>query len=516
MNKNTLLESLKAIKIDNSLKNKPLYREELISKINKYIPKPDKKGKVLDEIRKKLNTNLANPEKKIKFESEWKPRPTNTTELLNSIVFEAEVENRKSNAFRLNLQDIVIDVSHAKFQITRGNKTAVIELLYPNANGKITIKIQTDGAEDKLIELGLEDPEYIQSFGAYIMKLVDESVKESQEQGQDEMNDYLSSAGQFVPSQGSTLNRGSFSPNWESAQKSDSARMKELMTLVEQEEKIPEPDEEEVTDKDVDNVMGASVGGDAGNGESGEGDEAGFGKEDFSLDAGGGLGGGGGLGSLGGGGGSDFGGFGGGEKEKGVNADEGEIGLEDKSNYMTFRDKTDWTNASLDAMQKLVSTSVADKMQEGTGVVLTSDEILNGTVGMKGDTNYDVIDKFLKVYPELDNIDLKEEDLNQIETKLPSPDFDAWLQQELPKISGEKDVDETLNNEMFEDFKPMGGETEEPVAPIGPEPEFPDLVEKAISSEKEKKEDIKTPEEKEAELEIGGMELPEFPNIGKK
>jgi hypothetical protein len=55
---------------------------------------------------------------------------------------------------------------------------------------------------------------------------------------------------------------------------------------------------------------------------------------------------------------------------------------------------------------------------------------------------------------------IPEEMMNEIEDKLDKNDnqFDAFLQQNLSKITGTETVDNTLNNEMFDDFKPMGGE----------------------------------------------------------
>jgi hypothetical protein len=163
-------------------------------------------------------------------------------------------------------------------------------------------------------------------------------------------------------------------------------------------------------------------------------------------------------------------------------------------------------------MQKLTSNSIAQKMQQGSGVVLTSDEIMNGSVGLKNDMPVDIMDKFLNVYPELDNIEMKESDLDQIEEKLSLNDgqFDAWLQQKLPEITGQNEVSSTLDNEMFEEFDEMGGEAEmDTLAEEEPSPEasFEEFLDDVNP------ESTTTPDEIEAESEVDLEELPELPNL---
>jgi len=184
--------------------------------------------------------------------------------------------------------------------------------------------------------------------------------------------------------------------------------------------------------------------------------------------------------------------------------------------YSTFRDKTDWLNSSLDTMQKLTASAMADTMQKGEGVILTSDEVLNGTVGIKSDSNGDVIDKFLKVYPSLDGIELSESDLISIEEKLSMDDgqFDSWLQTKLPQFLGQDEVSDVLDNEMFDKFEPMGGEEEPEELP---EMEFDEFMEKASSEAgqlpTEESEEEEKADRKAAELEVGETEVNEFPNV---
>jgi hypothetical protein len=515
MDKKKLLGAIELYKKDIGPKeNKILYKKDIISSLSKnVVPKIDEKGKLLDNVRDKLNKDLANPSKEIKFESTWKPKGTTTKEITHRILVEAELENRKPNAFRLNIQPIVLDVTHAKLQATRHGNKAVIEILFPNANDKITLKVQVKGAEDRINEIGLEDPEYMNSFGAYIINVIDEMVLESGENVKTQTDDYIYGSGvttqQTAPN--ADLGSGSFSPNWEAMRESDSTRMKNLMALMEQEndEEETDPVEDDAGDADLINKV---AGVDPSSEDASSTDSSGFSEGDFAIDAGADTSAGDFSSDFGGGfgGSSDFGG----EEKKsgGVNSD-GEVSVESDVKYMTFRDKTDWLNSSLDTMQKLTSSAIANKMQDGSGVIMTSDEILNGTVGIKGDTNYDVIDKFLKIYPELDSIDLTDEQLEQIDEKLSLDDgqFDPWLQQQLPEFTGASEVDETLNNEMFDNFDEMGGEQPEEQQ-IVPEGDITELSELAMDSEEE----VKTPEEIEAEIEVGGSDFNELPNIFEK
>jgi len=149
-----------------------------------------------------------------------------------------------------------------------------------------------------------------------------------------------------------------------------------------------------------------------------------------------------------------------------VNADVSGVEGEPDEEYIQFAQKDDWTQASLDTMQKLTAEATAEQMQDGNGVILSKSDILNGTVGIENDSNYQILNKFLKVYPELDGVDITGAIMNEIEDKLSKDDgqFDAFLQQNLSDITGTDQVDSTLQNEMFSDFTAMGGEKE-------PEPE---------------------------------------------
>lgn len=529
MNKNDILGALKSMNVDNGPDNKPIYsRKEILEKLGNFTPKADGKGKYMDKSREKLNTNLAKSKVAPKMESEWKPARADIKTISNRLIQQTNLlENTNPNAFRLNLRSLVLDKTHAKLSLTRGGETAKIDLMYPNANGKITVKIAIDGVEDVIYELALEDEEYVRDFGASILEKIDDMVKEKDSMN---YNDYNT---KMYDGTGSP-NVSDMSPNWVSGNSglgtiadSDMRKMNDLLALVEADD-----EETENTDLPADDLGGmeatdtdATAAGDVNAG--GE-----FGADDFSLDgatsgAGGDFGTDiGGIGDFG----AEFGGdFGGNAGDAGdVNADSnGGIGVENDDVFLTFRDKTDWLNSSLDTMQKLVASNVADQMQKGEGVILTQDEILNGSIGIKNDSNADIIEKFLKVYPSLDEIEFKEADLNRIEEKLSLDDgqFDSWLQNELPGMRGDSDVTDALNNDMFNDkFTPMGGEDASDNGDLGDFDDFmsatDDFVTPEDGADDLTSDDIKANAnetddsiESEAELSIDDPELNEFPNV---
>jgi hypothetical protein len=520
MNKNDILGALQNQKIDNGPKNNHAFEKtDFLKKIGNFMPTPDGKGQLLDDSRKNLNTSLANPGSTIKFESTWKPQQSDMKDISTKLLAESAIlENSQPNAFRLDLGSLVLDKTHAKLGMTRAGESVHIELMYPNANDKITVKLSVDDVDDNIYELSLEDEAYVSNFGASILTQVDEMIQSKEAMGLGDYDDeyYISNK-----SGGMT----DMSPNWVAGagigESVDVRRMAALMSLVEatdDEEDLGLEDAEEGVDE-----LGGDVGGDAADVNSEEFGEADFSMEGDDMDFGSDvdmsgfndIGGAGGIGGIGGG---DEGG------DKGVNDTGDEFTTEEDVNFMAFREKSDWLNSSLDSMQKLVAASVATKMQDGEGVLLTSDEILNGSAGIKNDANSEIIDKFLKVYPSLDSIELKEEDLDRIEEKLSLDDgqFDSWLQAELPGMRGDEDVSDALDNEMFDDFEEMGGEKEKDFDGLGEFDEFIDdttsddgeiddiFTEISDATEDEDADDDAL--RKEVESDVDGKELNEFPN----
>ena len=424
---------------------------------NHFTPKTTGKSDLVEKIYK--NKDLASPSKSVKFES-WTPRIHDVKSITKRFMMEAEQSNatgQSPNAFRLNLQSIVMDKTHSKFTIHRGSNEVTIELLYPNANNQITLKIQLKGAEDKLLTIDTEDAAYTNNFSAYIIKEVDKLISELKSKnninyGSSELppsgvnaNDGV--GGSYVPSLPSL---GGYSPVWESVWSHVSA-------LIEADDDTEDDIVDDAAAGDVNNDADGGFGEDAFTADNTDGKDADMGE--FTAD----FGGSGSMPSLGGMG--DMGGGApGGGGTSGGSAQSGEV---EDTEYMKFRDKTDWTQASLDTMQKLTSDATASQMQNGSGIVLSANEVLNGTTGIVNDSNYQIIDKFLKVYTELDEVDIPEDMMNQLEDKLDANDgqFDSFLQQNLPKITGSDQVDDVLDNEMFNDFKPMGGE--KPAADTG-------------------------------------------------
>ena len=451
-------------------------------------------------------------------EDSWKSK-SSLKDIHKKIFMESAVNNgNKPNAFRLNLETLVLDKAHGKFKIQRGPTTSIFEILYPNANGKITLKVEVDDVEDRIIEIGLEDEEYVKNFSNFIIKNVDEMLAEKQT--------VKPTLGTFDTVDG-VVNKTyapqsvtGFSPIWEA-----------LMSIVEADD-LSKPGNNDNGDEELEGEDKPET--EATPGES-------FGEDDFKLDTGETK-----LGDLGGnfGGGSSFGGgsgmsdgFGSGDVNKSDNGEQSGQ-TEAAPEYSNFRDKTDWSNDALNAMQKLVSTDVAKKMQSGSGVVLTQDEILNGMPGIKGDANGEIVDKFLKIYKELDGVEITEDLLNEVEDKLSLNDgqFDSWLQAKLPELTGVADVDETLNNEMFDNFKPMGGENQPAVpgeevkntetvetpevtgmSPTGETPEKEESLSDFLSSMKEtgstENKDDQALKEK-AEAKVPGEIKNPFPNLG--
>ena len=414
---------------------------------NHFKPKADGQSTFLKKVPKQ--PDLAEPKKSIKFESSFTRPKHDIRSITRKVIVESETAKQSPNAMRLDLTSIVLDNIHAKFNVTRGGAVVAVELLYPNAKQEITVKVSVSKGEDRICSVNLEDENFTVNFGAFILKEVDKAVLNSNNKPQysvsgDESKFYDASVGgtanpPVLPS------LGGYAPVWESS-------WLNAMALV-------EADDEEITDEapaEGDSTEGDAAGADAAGDVNADGD-GGFGAADFSIDSAGGGG-----GDLGGFGGGDFGGGGAAPGGAGdVNSDpSGSAGGEPEEEMVKFKDKTDWTQAALDEMQKLTADSTAKQMQSGNGVVLSSNDILKGTVGIENDSNFQIVSKFLKVYKELDGVDIPVTMMNEIEDKLSKNDgqFDAFLQQNLGEITGQSDVDDTLNNDMFADFKPMGGE----------------------------------------------------------
>lgn len=423
------------------------------------------------------------------------PVKSSIKEVSNKFMLEA-VSQSKTNAFRLDIGKLVLDKCHSKVSVSRHARKFLVEFLYPNANDKITIKVTTDGVDGIIEQVGLEDEEYTKNFSVYIISLIDKLNEQANSQSI-KVND--NSIDGLVFDQTEEVSTGpamatslTGNPNlWES---NSLESFNHLVAMV-------EADDESEGSDDAFNDLSDDFSEDLNAGDINDDDD--FSADDFSADGGDfdlgdmSLGGGPGSGSL-----SDM-----------DSVNDGASGVQ-AEDYVQFKDKTDWTNESLRNMQKLVAAAASQEMKKGEGVILTSDEVLNGTSGMVGDSNYEIIEKFLKVYPEIDGIDIPVELMDQIEDKLEMGDdqFDSWLQSKMNDITGTEEVNDVLNNDMFnDDFQEMGGEVapEESESSFKDDGSFQSFIDKL--EEDDEADSIAT---REAEIEVGGREINEFPNIG--
>jgi hypothetical protein len=529
-----VLNALKSKKIDNgpSASDTKLDKQDVIKNLGKACPKPTEKTP--DKINqmaiiKKMNGDIAEPAKGIKFESIWTPAKATVKGITQRILTEASLTpNNSPNAFRLDLKSIVLDKMHSKFNINRKNNNVTVELIYPNANGKITVKLNLDGIDDSVYEVGLEDQQYTGNFGASIIKSID---------------DILNKQAQATPSFGTpsqfanpAVSVSGFSPNWVQggySMESDARHFSNLMTLVEQED--PKPEDVDPTADEGGDVP-AEDGGDVPTDASGDVNSDSFGADAFSADPGGmDMGG----GSVGGGGGMDLGGMGGGgapdADPNAVNADEGTVGLEDNEEYSTFRDFavdnfTTTKDGVIDVLSNIVADGVGKQLNNSTqGVKLTASQISNGMQGLNTRPAKEIIDAFLQLYPALDS-EFKVSDLETLAEKLeerPSPsDFNQFMEGYIKEMQGQQQSDTDVLQLPNAPQEPMGG-APEAGAGSAPPNEFGDFMDASnelggveptppegeIPTEGED-EDVQGTLRKAAELETGaGPELNEFPNV---
>ena len=568
-----VLNALKKVNIDNGPDNTKFKKQDVIANLGKTIPKPTEKTP--DKINqmaviKKMNGDLSNPAKGIKFESTWRPQPTTVKAITQRILTEATVTpNASPNAFRLDLKSIVLDKCHSKFNIKRKNADAVVELIYPNANGKITVKIHVDGIDDSVYEVGLEDQQYTTNFGASIIKSIDQLLSKQKEQ----------SPSFSTPSQFSNpaVSVSGFSPNWVQSgytMESDARHMMDLITLIENDESntdepvqppkdltdVPSlihsenrpsglddiknianvmamveqgepPKDEEPTDEapDAAAATDGTEGADSAvpEGEAGDVNADAFGAEDFSLGGGGGS-----APSMGGG---DISGGAPDAAPDAVNTDAGGVGLEDNDEYASFKDFavdnfSTTKNGVVDVLANIVGDALGKQMNNSTqGVKLTSYQISNGMQGLNTRPAIEIIDAFLKLYPALDG-EFKVSDLETLAEKLeerPSPtEFNQFLEGHLKEMQNESSTDTDVLQLPDSEMKPMGGAA--PTDQYQPS-EFGDFMDNAsqmggnegVPAPEEvtpeanaEDEDVQNTLKKAAEMETGvGPAKNEFPNV---
>lgn len=106
--------------------------------------------------------------------------------ILNKALTEAATQSVGQSLFRLDLGNVVCDSAHAKFKMSRRNHSVVVDMLYPNDNGNITIRYNVDDVAEKMFELSLDSEHYINGFGRTILMCCDNAIKEAEEMTEEE------------------------------------------------------------------------------------------------------------------------------------------------------------------------------------------------------------------------------------------------------------------------------------------------------------------------------------------
>ena len=106
--------------------------------------------------------------------------------ILNKALTEAVAQSVGQSLFRLDLGNVVCDSAHAKFKMNRKNHSVVVDMLYPNDNGNITIKYNVDDFVEKMFELSLDSEHYIDGFGQTILQCCDDAIKEANEMAEED------------------------------------------------------------------------------------------------------------------------------------------------------------------------------------------------------------------------------------------------------------------------------------------------------------------------------------------
>ena len=131
-------------------------------------------------VRGEKGTNWADLAKKVN--KDCNPHGYTTIQtILNKALTEAAAQAVGQSLFRLDLGNVVCDSAHAKFKINRRNHSVVVDMLYPNDNGNITIRYNVDDVAEKMFELSLDSEHYINGFGRTIIECCDAAIKEAEE-----------------------------------------------------------------------------------------------------------------------------------------------------------------------------------------------------------------------------------------------------------------------------------------------------------------------------------------------
>lgn len=136
-------------------------------------------------VRGEKGTNWGDLAKKVN--KDCNPHGYTTIQtILNKALTEAAAQAVGQSVFRLDLGNVVCDSAHAKFKISRRNHSVIVDMLYPNDNGNITIRYNVDDVAAKMFELSLDSEHYVNGFGHTILKCCDDAIKEAEEMAEED------------------------------------------------------------------------------------------------------------------------------------------------------------------------------------------------------------------------------------------------------------------------------------------------------------------------------------------
>ena len=105
---------------------------------------------------------------------------TTIQDILKKALTEAAAGSVGQSLFRMDLGNVVCDSAHAKFKMNRKNHSVVVDLLYPNSNGNITMRFNVDDVGEKMFELSLDSEHYINGFGRTLIACCDNAITDAE------------------------------------------------------------------------------------------------------------------------------------------------------------------------------------------------------------------------------------------------------------------------------------------------------------------------------------------------
>jgi hypothetical protein len=333
-------------------------------------------------IRGEKGTNWGDLAKKLN--KDCNPHGYTTIQtILNKALTEAATQSVGQSMFRLDLGNVVCDSAHAKFKMVRKNHSVVVDMLYPNDNGNITIRYNVDDVAEKMFELSLDSEHYINGFGRTIINCCDDAIKDAEEMT-DEEDIYSTDENGYQPIM--------------------SADMRGLLGIANA-------------------IMESDMGG---------GDAGGFGEADFAAPADAGVGMGGDMG-----GGAPVGNSGGNAAIGGdIEGEEDEVNFADEclSRLSTETSLDSEQNGSFARFTDILADKMANESRKNShGIVLTGKQVAKGTLGIATtESASERISDFQNYYPQFKGTVTKKEmdafllflESNNVNSAL---EFESWL-----------------------------------------------------------------------------------------